>query len=87
MVVQRRIRSLGNDKILKPVFAVIIGLFVCGSMIFAAEEKPVDKAGSAPVRYMSRLLRHISPEEGKKYLAEAGVGTVSQFPNTNMLLV
>ena len=87
MVAQRRIQSFDNNKIFKSVFAVIIGLFICGSIIFAAEEKPVDKASYAPLRYMSRSLRHISAEEGKKYLAEAGVGTASQLPNTNMLLV
>jgi len=87
MLAQQRIQNHGQNKIFKSVFAVVIGLFMCGSMLFGAEEKPVDKAGSDSVRYMSRLLRHISPEEGKKYLAEAGVGTASQIPKTNMLLV
>jgi type II secretory pathway component GspD/PulD (secretin) len=32
-------------------------------------------------------LRHISAEQGKKYLAEAKLGTVSQLPGPNALLV
>ena len=87
MVARQRIQNLGHNKIFRATFAVVIGLFVCGSMIFAAEGKPAETDGSAPVRYMSRLLRHISPEEGKEYLSEAGVGTASQLPNSNMLLV
>ena len=87
MLAQQRIQNHGQNKIFKSVFTVVIGLFMFESMLFGAEKKPVDKAGSDSVRYMSRLLRNISPEEGKKYLAEAGVGTVSQLPKTNMLLV
>jgi len=42
------------------------------------------KAGS---RHRVFSLKHISAEQGKKYLAEAGVGTVSQLPGVNALLV
>ncbi len=87
MVARQRIQNLGHNKIFRATFTVVIGLFVCGGMLFAAEGKPAETDGSASMRYMSRLLRHISPEEGKKYLAEAGVGTASQLPKTNMLLV
>ena len=87
MLAQRGIQNHGQNNIFKSIFTVVIGLFMCGSMLLGAEEKAVDKAGSDSVRYMSRLLRHISPEEGKKYLAEAGVGTASQIPKTSMLLV
>ncbi|MFA5251876.1 MAG: hypothetical protein WC454_04750, partial [Phycisphaerae bacterium] len=50
---------------------------------FAAEQG----AASGVERYRVFPLKHISAEQGKKYLAEAGVGTVSQLPGANVLLV
>ncbi len=43
--------------------------------------------GSGVARYRVFSLKHISAEQGKKYLAEAGLGTVSQLPGVNALLV
>jgi type II secretory pathway component GspD/PulD (secretin) len=42
---------------------------------------------SGVARYRVFSLKHISAEQGKKYLAEVGVGTVSQLPGVNTLLV
>jgi type II secretory pathway component GspD/PulD (secretin) len=50
---------------------------------FAAEQG----AASGVARYRVFSLKHISAEQGKKYLAEAGVGTVSQLPGVDALLV
>src|SRR4030042_2251470 len=44
-------------------------------------------AASGVARYRVFPLKHISAEQGRKYLAEAGVGTVSQLPGVNALLV
>jgi len=44
-------------------------------------------AASVVARYRVFSLKHISAEQGKKYLAEAGVGTVSQLPGVDALLV
>lgn len=44
-------------------------------------------AASGVARYRVFSLKHISAEQGKKYLAEAGVGTVSQLPGRDVLLV
>jgi type II secretory pathway component GspD/PulD (secretin) len=45
------------------------------------------KADSGPARYRVFFLKHISAEKGKEYLAEVKIGTVSQLPGANMLLV
>ena len=44
-------------------------------------------AASGPVRYRVFPLKRISAEQGRKYLAEVGIGTVSKLPKTNTLLV
>lgn len=58
--------------------------FVLGSsFLFAAEQKDTSELP----RYIVRSLKHISPAQGKKYLKELKLGTVSQLPNSNTLLV
>jgi type II secretory pathway component GspD/PulD (secretin) len=42
---------------------------------------------SEPVRYRIFPLKHISIEQGKKYLADAQIGTVTHLPGTDALLV
>ena len=44
--------------------------------------------GDTPTtQYKIFALKHISAEQGKKYLAEANIGTVSQLPGANAILV
>jgi type II secretory pathway component GspD/PulD (secretin) len=56
---------------------------VSGSFLFCAEQK----ADSGPAHYRVFLLRHISAQKGKEYLAQMQLGTASQLPGANMLLV
>lgn len=64
------------------VFGVTIVLTT--GLAFAAEQQ-----GGAPAlpRYRVFSLRHISAAQGKEYLDELGIGTVSQLPGANALLV
>ncbi len=79
MVVERQFQSRGKAKVF--IWAVIFVL--SGSCLFAVERG----AASGAARYRVFPLKHISAEQGKKYLAEAGVGTVSQLPGLDTLLV
>ncbi len=54
-----------------------------GHFVFAAEQDSAYKLR----RYRVFPLRHISAEQGKDYLAQAGIGTASQLPGANTLLV
>jgi type II secretory pathway component GspD/PulD (secretin) len=45
------------------------------------------QAVSRAARYRVISLRHIPAQKGKQWLSELGVGTVSQLPGANMLLV
>jgi type II secretory pathway component GspD/PulD (secretin) len=63
------------------VFCFLV--FLCGGLVFAAEH--ANKAG--PPRYRVFPLRHISAEQGKEYLTQLEIGTVSQLPSPNTLLV
>jgi type II secretory pathway component GspD/PulD (secretin) len=49
-------------------------------------ERASEAAAKAP-RYRVFSLRHISAREGRQYLSELGVGTISELPGANMLLV
>ncbi|MFA5238455.1 MAG: secretin N-terminal domain-containing protein [Phycisphaerae bacterium] len=80
MEAKRRLKGQGRAKILVFIWAVII---LSGSCLFAAEQEAAPVAG----RYRVFSLKHISAEQGKKYLADAGIGTVSQLPGANVLLV
>jgi type II secretory pathway component GspD/PulD (secretin) len=63
------------------VFCLLV--FLCNGLVFAAEQ--ADKAG--PPRYRVFPLKHITAEQGKGYLMQLGIGTVSQLPSPNTLLV
>lgn len=62
--------------------AAVQAVFAAGCL-FAAEQTNDAK----PARYRVFPLKYISPEQGRKFLAELNVGTVSQLPGTNTLLV
>ncbi len=76
---KRRIQGREKAKVLICILAVLL----CSSYLFAAEQATASGAG----RYSVFSLKHISAEQGKKYLVEAGVGVVSQLPGVNALLV
>jgi hypothetical protein len=63
------------------VFALI--LCFCWSLSLAAQRKDSPQ----PERFISRAVRNITPEQALKYLSEAGVGTASRIPSTNMILI
>jgi len=65
------------------IFICAVAVVLSGSCLFAAEQEAV----SGAVRHRVFSLKHISAEQGKKYLAEVGVGTVSQLPGLDALLV
>ncbi|UCF44459.1 MAG: hypothetical protein JSV99_06005 [Planctomycetota bacterium] len=81
MVAGWRFQSCGYGRAFF-VFAVTIVL--TGGLVFAAEQQ-----GETPAlpRYRVFSLRHISASQGKEYLDELGIGTVSQLPGANALLV
>jgi len=67
-------------------FLVLVSTLIVlasGGLIIGAEKK----AKSEPERNIARVLRHISADQGKKYLTDLGLGTVSQLGKSNMLLV
>ncbi|MDD5326260.1 MAG: secretin N-terminal domain-containing protein [Phycisphaerae bacterium] len=81
MEAKRRLQGQGRAKIF--VFICTAAVILSGSCLWAVEQEAASVAG----RYRVFSLKHISAEQGKKYLAEAGVGTVSQLPGVNVLLV
>ena len=76
-------RRLGPHKAGSVVFVLAVFVLLAGSYLLAAEEK----ADSRPVRYRVFSLRHIPADKGKEYLAQFKIGTVSQLPGANTLLV
>jgi general secretion pathway protein D len=72
----------GRSKILILLFTCAATVVISGGFLFAADQIPPVAA-----RYRVFSLKHISAEQGKKYLADAGLGTVSQLPGVNALLV
>jgi len=62
------------------VFSVTLLLF--SNCLLAAQQ-----GASEPVQYKIFPLKFISVEQGKKYLTDAGIGTVSHFPDSTALLV
>ncbi len=93
-------RTLGSRKAGSFVFILAATLFLCSPAIcrILAADPVRNKssvtsngtemgANSVPPRYRVFSLRHIPAEQGKKYLAEARIGTVSQLPGLNALLV
>jgi len=65
------------------VVFLVVTLFSNGSYPLAADQK--DALGPVGVRGFS--LKHISAQQGKQFLADLKLGTVSQLPGTNMLLL
>lgn len=68
---------------LRNAFILALTLMLASSYLFAGEN------GSIPVepRFRVYALKHISAEQAKSLLAEAKLGTVSQLPTANMILV
>lgn len=65
------------------IFICAVTVVLSGSCLFAVEQE----AASVVEHYRVFSLKHISAEQGKKYLADAGLGTVSQLPGVEALLV
>ena len=65
------------------IFILAVTVFLSGSSLLAAEKG----SGGIEPRYRVFALKYISFEQVKKYLDEAKLGTVSQLPTTNMILV
>ena len=83
-------QGCGKVKVFIFICAVVLSgscLFVFGEISPKGDVATEQGAVSAVARYRVFSLKHISAEQGKKYLAEAGVGTVSQLPGVNSLLV
>ncbi len=92
-------KALGSRRAGAFVFIVAVILLLCNSYVLAADPVRSDSdrgrtsngaersSVPGPARYRVFTLRHISAEQGKKYLAEAEIGAVSQLPGTNTLLI
>jgi len=78
---QEKISGLGRLRLV----VLSVGVFVLFLAGYSAAAD--DKAGSGPARYTVVSLRHISAQKGKDYLAQTRIGTVSQLPGANMLLI
>ncbi len=65
------------------VFVLAVFILLAGSYPLTA----VEKVDSGLARYKVFSLRHISAQKGKEYLGQIHLGTVSQLPGANMLLV
>ena len=62
--------------------ALSITFLLCGNYLFANEQEPYEL-----VPYRIITLKNIAPEQGKKFLDDMEIGTVSHFPNSSALLV
>jgi general secretion pathway protein D len=71
------------------LFAVLIlGSFVFGVPGLAADlASPNETARSVPDRYRTFLLKYISPQKAKQFLADANITNASQLNDSNSLLV
>ena len=65
------------------IFAFTAALLIFNNCLFAAGQTGVPRETG----YKIFPLKHISVEQGKKYLAEAMTGTVTHFPASSALLV
>ena len=64
-------------------FILAIVLFLAGGHLFAVERAGASESGS----FRLFALKHISAEQSKRYLSEAKLGTASQMPGSNTILV
>ncbi|KPK24486.1 MAG: hypothetical protein AMJ70_01815, partial [Dehalococcoidia bacterium SG8_51_3] len=64
-------------------FILAITFLFAGSCLLAAEKN----SGGEEPRYRVFAFKHITVEQAKKYLSDAKLGTVSQLPTTDMILV
>lgn len=82
MMSGQRLRYMGYRK-----FCVLLVtyLLLCAGWAFAAGS--ANGPDAPTTQYKIFALKHISAEQGKKYLAEANIGTVSQLPGANAILV
>ena len=78
MMIRHRFSHGGYNWIL--AFAAIL---IVGNCLFASEQSGSSKQAG----YKIFPLKHISVEQGKKYLAEVMTGTVTHFPASSALLV
>ena len=79
------------------VFILAVTVFLSSNHLSAAEKAESHSAKSSQngnsgadsgaARYSVFSLKHITAQKGKEYLDEAKIGTASQLPGTNMLLV
>ncbi len=65
------------------IFAITAALLTFNNCLFAAGQTGVPKVAG----YKIFPLKHISVEQGKKYLAKVMTGTVTHFPASSALLV
>lgn len=65
------------------VFSIFATFLLYNNYLFAAG----DQNDTQLLRYRVFRLNNISAQQGKEYLAKAKIGTVSQLPNSNALLV
>ena len=79
MMIKHRFSHGGYNWIL----AFAAAFLMVGNCLFAAEQAGASKEAG----YRIFPLKHISVEQGKKYLAEVMTGTVTHFPSSSALLV
>jgi len=87
-VVSKRARSTVGERLFPGcgrgiILVCVVTVFLSGSYLFASEPA----AQPTLLRYRVFSVNHIPAERGKQYLDEVGVGTVSQLPGANALLV
>ncbi|MHC4758413.1 MAG: secretin N-terminal domain-containing protein [Planctomycetota bacterium] len=74
-------------KIPKNVFLRIVPILILLMIIQPNWVHSQDEPSSSLLRYRVFSIRHISAEQGKNVLEQLEIGTVSQLPNSNTLLV
>ncbi len=66
----------------RQILILAIVVLLCGSYIMAAEQ---DDYELVPYEFIN--LKNITPEQGKNFLDDLGIGTVSHIPGSSALLV
>ena len=73
-------------------FALVTGLILCG-LILCLPARALDSTSTeeapkpGPDKYRAFLLRNISPEQAKQFLADVNITNVSQLNDSNSILV